>query len=305
MAQSKSFFGLRRGSTKTLTFSVYNGKQVTKDRVTDVKNPRSAAQMKQRAIMATALRGYSALQEICDHSFEGISYGQKSMNYFVTENARMIRSTAPNVNLSLYKGNSVSNAYIISKGTLPTIKLEGITVSGKLTFGTYVGNTNDAFSFGKLMAGYGATNIGDMVTFVHLVDNPGGNASVYWMRFKLTDEDKAIEIKPSEEGVNILSLLTEGRDYETNIDNFSVSDFPFIAKYIADDQLTYMVISEGSPMSNLTNQSMGAIVSRKSDTGWLRSSSTMKNLTAELWNYEEALATYPESGEKILNGGNV
>ena len=123
MAQSKSFFGLRRGSTKTLTFSVYNGKQVTKDRVTDVKNPRSSAQMKQRAIMATALRGYSALQEICDHSFEGVTYGQKSMNYFLSENARMIRAAAPKVNLSLSKGNSVSNAYIISKGSLPAVKV--------------------------------------------------------------------------------------------------------------------------------------------------------------------------------------
>lgn len=305
MAQSKSLFGLRRGSTKTLTFSVYNGKQVTKDRVADVKNPRSSAQMKQRAIMATALRGYSALKEICDHSFEGITYGQKSMNYFVTENARMIRSAAPNVNLSLFKGNSVSNAYIISKGTLPTVNLEVVTNSNKALFGSCVGNTNNAFSFGQLMAGYGATNIGDMVTFVHLVDNPGGNASVYWLRLKLTDEDKAIEIKPDETGVNVLSLLTEGRDYETNIDNFSVSDFPFVAKYIADVQQTWMLISQGSPMTELTNQSMGAIVSRKSDTGWLRSSSTMTNLTSELWNYAEALASYPESGEKILNGGNV
>ena len=305
MAQSKSFFGLRRGSTKTLTFSVYNGKQVTKDRVAYVKNPRSSAQMKQRAVMATALRGYSALKEICDHSFEGITYGLKSMNYFVAENARMIRAAAPNINLSLSKGNSVSNPYIIAKGSLPPVILESVTADNKITFGSLVEKGNSAFSFGKLMAGYGATNIGDMVTFVHLVDNPGGDASIYWLRLKLTDEDKAIEITPSSEGVNVLSLLTEGRDFETNIDNFSVSDFPFIVKYITDDQVTYMFISEGTPASNLIPQSMGAIVSRKSDTGWLRSSSTMTSLLEEAWNYDEALASYPESSEKILNGGNV
>ena len=305
MAQSKSFFGLRRGSTKTLTFSVYNGKQVTKDRVFNVKNPRSSMQMKQRAIMATALRGYSALKEICDHSFEGITYGQKSMNYFVAENARMIRSAAPNVNLSLSKGNSVSNAYIIAKGSLTPINLVGISVSDGKTFGTLVGSGNSAFSFGKLMAGYGATTIGDMVTFVHLVDNPGGNASVYWLRLKLTEEDKAIEITPNQDGVNVLSLLTEGRDFETNIDNFSISDFPFVARYITDAQATYMIISKGTSSSELVPQSMGAIVSRKSDTGWLRSSSIMTNLLEETWNYDEAIASYPKSGEKILNGGNV
>lgn len=37
MAQSKGFFGLRKGSTKSLTFSVLDGKQITKDRVYDVK----------------------------------------------------------------------------------------------------------------------------------------------------------------------------------------------------------------------------------------------------------------------------
>ena len=302
MAQSKSFFGLRRGSTKTLTFSVYNGKQVTKDRVTDVKNPRSSAQMKQRAIMATALRGYSALQEICDHSFEGVTYGQKSMNYFMSENARMIRSAAPNVNLSLSKGNSVSNAYIISKGSLtgPTIvsaqKSELQVFSIRLSHST-------SYTFGTLMGKLGATLVGDMVTFVHLVDNTGANASVYWMRLKLTEENasKAITLNSGE--VNVLSFLTEGVDFETNIDNFSVGDFPILlSTNEANDEITIglkEVVSEQH-----ISQSMGVILSRKSDSMWLRSSNTMVNMW-NTYNYAEALASYPEGGEKILNGGNM
>ena len=47
MAQSKGFFGLRKGSTKSLTFSTLDGKQITKDRVYDVKNPRTENQMRQ------------------------------------------------------------------------------------------------------------------------------------------------------------------------------------------------------------------------------------------------------------------
>ena len=62
MAKSKSFFGLRKGSTKTLTFSVLDGQQITKDRVTDVKNPRSKAQMEQRCILKTAALAYSTLK---------------------------------------------------------------------------------------------------------------------------------------------------------------------------------------------------------------------------------------------------
>lgn len=294
MAQSKSFFGLRRGSTKTLTFSVYNGKQVTKDRVTLVKNPRSAMQMKQRAIMATALRGYSALKEICDHSFEGITYGQKSMNYFVAENARMIRSAAPNVNLSLSKGNSVSNAYIIAKGSLPTIVVMPNKQERTFKIAMGLGST---FTFGDVMAALGATTIGDMVTFVNLVDNPGGNASIYWLRLKLTENNKSKSFTASEDP-NIIASLTEGTDFETSIDNFTADDFN--TTYMTGGSGNYLRIST----SNDGSQSMGAILSRKSDTGWLRSPSTMVNLD-DTYNYAEALASYPENGEKILNGGNM
>lgn len=293
MAQSKSFFGLRRGSTKTLTFSVYNGKQVTKDRVTDVKNPRSSMQMKQRAIMATALRGYSALKEICDHSFEGITYGQKSMNYFIAENARMIRATAPDVNLSLSKGNSVSNTYIISKGSLPRIEVESTSSDGSV-YQFKIPMVNGATTtFGKIMSNLGANLAGDMVTFVFLKNNQGANASVYWVRLKLSDQNKGTAIKESD---NVLGKLTEGTDFETNIDNFTPDNLSLLA-------MTNSLVPELTGESQEL-QSLGVIMSRKTDTGWLRSPSTMVNLKDE-FNYSEALATYPESGEKILNGGNV
>lgn len=251
-------------------------------------------QMKQRAIMATALRGYSALQEICDHSFEGVTYGQKSMNYFVSENARMIRSAAPNVNLSLSKGNSISNTYIISKGSLPTIVV--LPDNQNKIFKIMMG-LDATFTFGDVMAALGATTIGDMVTFVNLVDNPGGNASTYWFRLKLTEANKSKSFTASE-NPNITESLTEGTDFDTNIDNFTAEDFSI--SYITDGGGNYL----RTATSNEGSQSMGVILSRKSDTGWLRSPSTMVNLT-NTYNYAEALASYPENGEKILNGGNA
>lgn len=302
MAQSKSFFGLRRGSTKTLTFSVYNGKQVTKDRVTDVKNPRSSMQMKQRAIMATAIHGYSALKEICDHSFEGLTYGQKSMNYFVSKNAQMIRATAPNVNLSTFKGIAVSNAYIISKGSLP-IQTIGVTeVENVKRFTKAIEYIPGSVHFSFFMNLFGASEIGDMVTFVHLVSNPNADASIYWVRFKLTAENKEKSINTSSSPANILSSLTEGDDYETNIDNFSASDFPFVLS--GQTGASALIIGQSTAVDNRVPQSMGVILSRKSDASWLRSSSRMINLT-DTYNYAESLATYPENGEKILNGGNM
>ena len=284
---------MRRGSTKTLTFSVYNGKQVTKDRIADVKNPRSSLQMKQRAIMATALHAYSALKEICDHSFENLTYGQKSMNYFVSENARMIRSNAPKVNLSDYKGITVSNAYVIAKGSLPEVQLVADGVDKLFELEKSLAAN---FTFGDFMAAFGATMVDDMVTFVSLIDNPGGNASVYWVRLKLTNANKSKSFTASQ-SPDVLESLTEGTDFETNIDNFTTGDFTI--SYLNEKAIIGIQV-----LTDSSSQSMGVILSRKSDTGWLRSSSKMVNLN-ETFNYAEALATYPESGEKILNGGNV
>ena len=117
MAKSKSFFGLRTGSTKSLTFSVYRGTQVTKDRVTRVANPRTVAQMQQRAKVPVVAAARVALAGLVDHSFEGVPYGQASLLKFSSLNlangALIVASYPP---------NGVSNMgcadFIVSQGSL-------------------------------------------------------------------------------------------------------------------------------------------------------------------------------------------
>ena len=100
MARSKSFFGLRTGSTKSLTFQVYRGQQITKDRVYRVSNPRTDAQMKQRAIIPIVAASRAALKGLVDHSFEGVNYGNDSLKKFSELNLRSgaldVESYAPN-----------------------------------------------------------------------------------------------------------------------------------------------------------------------------------------------------------------
>lgn len=100
MARSKSFFGLRTGSTKSLTFQVYRGQQITKDRVYRISNPRTEAQMKQRSIIPIVAASRAALKGLVDHSFEGVNYGNDSLKKFSELNLRsgalMVESYAPN-----------------------------------------------------------------------------------------------------------------------------------------------------------------------------------------------------------------
>ena len=91
MAKSSTYFGLRRGSTKSHTFSVVDGKQITKDRVEGCKNPRTLAQMSQRCMVATIGVAYSAMKCICDHSFKDLTAGMQSMRNFMHENLKQIR----------------------------------------------------------------------------------------------------------------------------------------------------------------------------------------------------------------------
>ena len=104
MAKSKSFFGLRTGSTKSLTFQVYRGQQITKDRVTRISNPRSDAQMRQRAIIPIVAASRAALKGLVDHSFEGVAYGDASLKKFSELNLR-----AGALEVLSYSPNGVSN----------------------------------------------------------------------------------------------------------------------------------------------------------------------------------------------------
>ena len=117
MAKSKSFFGLRTGSTKSLTFQVYRGEQITKDRVYRVSNPRTEAQMTQRALIPIVAAARSALKGLIDHSFEGVAYGEASLKEFSKQNMR-----AGALSVTSYSPNGVSNPgfadLIVSNGSI-------------------------------------------------------------------------------------------------------------------------------------------------------------------------------------------
>lgn len=117
MAKSSSFFGLRTGSTKSLTFQVLRGQQITKDRVTRVSNPRSEAQMTQRALIPIVAAARTQLKDLVDHSFEGVAYGEASLREFSALNLR-----AGALSVTSYSPNGVSNAGFanlqVSKGTI-------------------------------------------------------------------------------------------------------------------------------------------------------------------------------------------
>ena len=117
MAKSSNFFGLRTGSTKSLTFSVYRGQQITKDRVSRISNPRTTAQMQQRALVPIVAAARSTLKGIVDHSFEGIPYGEASLKEFSAQNLKKDFLNVVSYSPKGYSNMGFAN-FLVSKGTI-------------------------------------------------------------------------------------------------------------------------------------------------------------------------------------------
>lgn len=130
MAKGNLFLGMGRGSIGDVTFYRADGQQLARVRNRRPKNPKTEAQLYQRAIMATVVKAYQAGKEIFDHSFEGFSVGAQNQRQFMSLNAKMLRQlVATDVNTPIATNSQkarvvapgvsvpVANPFIISRGS--------------------------------------------------------------------------------------------------------------------------------------------------------------------------------------------
>lgn len=298
MAKSKSFFGLRRGSTKTLTFSVFNGKQVTKDRVESVKNPRSLAQMVQRMSMATASAAYAQMKEIVDHSFEGVTYGLNNMSEFIRQNVKEIKAAANNPAGAVFAFNPYQDrnlyggAYIMSAGSASPIPANMTLVEGGdadktlVTFGdgsSVVANLTANQLYTSLGIG-----VGEMCTICFIAKNDTDATGIFGF----------VRLKAKAAGTETLTAAnyTNYFDVESNL--------PINATGFGEGTARFTVDTTGTVQEGEVEYC--AIHSVKANNGWLRSNALMKvNGYTLAPSFEDAIATYPIGESYVLNGGNI
>lgn len=287
MAKSKGFFGIRSGSTKNFTFSELHGEQITKERVTRVKNPRTISQMRQRMLMATIGAAYSYLKAITDHSFEGKTVGQQCMSEFMRVNLNKFREVSQNSNaanaFNAY-GDKLVNPmrYIIAKGSLPAMPFV-INASNQIAL-TY--NIADASTAEKVYDAMGIKK-GDMVTFVWVV----GNASLVTGVFKYTPRQlNIVRLKADKAGA--IANPHDAFSFESNHADLDIN----------------VNLSSGVLKLSSTEANFGAVILSRQNAGtWLRSNATMvgNKTIIEGVTVGSQLATYPIESELILNGGEM
>ena len=336
MAKSKSFFGLRSGSTKSLTFQVYRGEQITKDRVYRVSNPRTEAQMTQRALIPIVAAARSALKGLVDHSFEGVPYGEASLKEFSKQNLR-----AGALNVTSYSPNGISNPgfanLIVSNGSINTpykvktsdptnnIVTNDIVTTPKLNFPSAKAGDSAAAIF-KYLETYARTNNVDFIApgtqlsfltiyasgFVN-INTGSGNVEVPTSGFLLNriyipDGDSDSEnAKAINDQWKVLEDLSEGASAVGLINE-------------KGDQITIECGGEANPNLNIkvmpkvlieteSNAGIACILSRYENGVWKRSPSRLNIVfpSGKGYTFEDWLSTYKTTGaasKKYLNTGD-
>lgn len=286
MAQSKGFFGLRKGSTKSLTFSVLDGKQITKDRVYDVKNPRTEAQMRQRMLMTTIGAAYKTLRSIADHSFEGYSSGMQCMRQFNSRNLNRFKQAAAakgSVAFNEYKDGDINPLpFILASGSLPGFAFK-FDETSKLEI---VGEKESA-DFTTAESIYAALGVqrNDLITFCTVIGEGTTLNGVYSYKA---------------ERFNIVRLYCDKSGAVSKpADAFTIST--------NNDQASVSMSTAANAITIKTGEAdFGAVIqSRKNDSGWLRSDAVMIVNDTVIADVKTAnqLATYPVGTELILNNG--
>lgn len=175
---------MARGKVGDVVFYRYDGDQVARVRNRKPANPRSAAQMYQRAIIATVMRAYSAGKEIFDHSFEGKKVGLGCQRQFLSRNAAALRQ-ALKYDLEVKPTNHITavlnapkttypvpNTYIVSEGSLDSGLFQ---ISDPTAGNTHaVVTTPSVAEGGETMQQYAqriGLRVGDIYTFVGFTAN--------------------------------------------------------------------------------------------------------------------------------------
>lgn len=286
MAQSKGFFGLRKGSTKSLTFSVLDGKQITKDRVYDVKNPRTESQMRQRMLMTTIGAAFKTLKSIADHSFEGYSSGMQCMRQFNSRNLNRFKQAAAakgSVAFNKYKDGDINPLpFILASGSLP-----GFSFKFDATSNLEIVGEKEEADFTTAEGIYDALGVqrNDLITFCTVIGEDTTLNGVYSYKA---------------ERFNIVRLYCDkSGEVSKPADAFTIST--------NNDQASVSMSTAANAITIKTGEAdFGAVIqSRKNDSGWLRSDAVMIVNDTVIADVKTAnqLATYPVGTELILNNG--
>lgn len=299
---AKVGFWLRGAKGKLAGASLSKGAYGTVAReIVTPKNPNSEGQIIQRIILGTVGKAYKRLRDICDHSFEGLTPGAKSMAYFMKVNLNNLRAVVADavdnqIDLSTVYAFSpvgssamMANSYVVSQGSLPSVPVTRNDVDG----GAYILIGDNTYE--GVCKAYGLQR-GDQLTFVEIDHRANSQGHDFFFTRVILDPRKvdgsaADMTEPFivDGAVNLPSPMNEG-------------DFANLS--VEDDKLYFNV-------NDATTCAAGVIVSREVNGSWLRSNCTLTVLrlhdgidfATALARSKQAIAIQTGSDKYLNNAG--
>ena len=194
MAKGNLFQGMGRGKVGDVVFSRLNGQQIARVRNRNPKNPRTNAQLYQRAVMATVMQAYSAGMEIFNHSFQGKEIGAQNQRRFMKLNAKLLRSQiAADINGGVAVASQVGR--VVAPGVSSPVAACLQVSEGSLVNTLLAGDIPAVDGTREKVSDYCARLglvAGDLFTFVAFV-KPTGAATLFTLAGDDTDYSKQFD----------------------------------------------------------------------------------------------------------------
>ena len=301
--------GSLSGSVGKVTFRKgVKGETIASQKAEKVHNPNTEDQAYQRMCMNTAMKAYSAMKEICNHSFEGVPYGQKTMSAFIRENLFGIQNGYSGISQVLNQGFTAKGLaggvaprpFLVSKGSIPPANVSSLR--------------GDAQSWKSFKAKMNVKE-GDQLTLVAFISPFDFSSEVDYDEatqipfkfvysrylFKDTISDDLVIINGDQEYINNEALQEVEDPGDLNLvlakgAQYSAGYYSVDVKYLA---------------SNMYVNAYAAIVSRNVNGVWKRSVANLEwtnsNRISDLGIYraDSVLKTYNATPRKFLNNANV
>ena len=252
MSKGSNFWGTARGRLGNMVISSVKGQQIERKYQPNVANPKTFAQMRQRAVFASAVKFFKhSQQNLFKFAYEDKGQRESDYNAFMRHNVQFFtpvnKFASDNPTLPALGFNL---ALQLSVGSLPAAETGYFDMaSAAARFGLYchanIDKTEDEkFTWGNvskaIIKGYGLSN-GDIITFVVINTN---------MTYETFDETIIKGIDAAEPAAGAVWTITQMR-----IDIDSTED---VTSNVAFDN--YYVIHDGIVSAPRQNLYFGSVI---------------------------------------------
>ena len=209
------------GSAGQLTFKTVNGQTVVSEKVTVVKNARTAGQQRQRMKWVNIIRMYSGIAPLLKNGFEKKMAQQSDYNMFVRLNsaASPVYLTKPEAD----GGACIAAPYQITQGSLPSIVIagEGAEAKTDIALGSLtISASTTVAEFAKAVVDNNADyNYGDQISFYNILQRVNAETNIPYCQFSacyvVLDKDSAVKLWDLVKKVGFASVggvLAHGED---------------------------------------------------------------------------------------------